>query len=123
MNQSAIDLLERHPYKIDLQYLSFNPNAIHILEKKLHNINWILLCRNANAIHILEKNVDKINWHELSTNPEIFTFVYDYEKMKSNMDKIGLSHELSTRVLDPDRLERISKTYKITLHALIKIYS
>ena len=104
-------------------WLSANQNAIHLLEENIDKIDWNMLSVNPNAIHILEKNIDKINWHELSTNPEIFTFVYDYEKMKSNMDKIGLSHELSMRVLDPDRLERISKTYNITLHKLIQIYS
>jgi hypothetical protein len=80
------------------------------------------LSSNPNAIHLLEKHPDKIFRSELSTNPAIFTFVYDYEKMKSNMEKIGLAKELLMRVLDPDRLERISKTYKITLHKLIQIY-
>jgi hypothetical protein len=103
--------------------LSRNPNAIHILEKNTDKIDWFNLSRNPSAIHILEKNKDKIVWSELSTNPEIFTFIYDYEKMKSNMEKNGLADELSMRVLDPDRLERISKTYKIDYRSLIKIYS
>ncbi len=70
-------------------------------------------------MHIL----DKIDWISFSKNPEIFTFVYDYEKMKSNMEKIGLAKELLMIVIDTDRLARICKTYDITLQTLIQIYS
>jgi hypothetical protein len=122
-NPGAIHILEKNIDKIDWSMLSLNPNAIHLLEKNIDKIDWYWLSKNPNAIHLLEKNIDKIDWSELSTNPEIFTFVYDYEKMKTNMEKIGLADELSMRVLDPDRLNRICNTYKITLHALIKIYS
>ncbi len=120
-NSNAIHILEKNIDKINWHYLSENPNAIPILEKYPHKINWHNLSENPNAIHILEKNIDKIEW-SFSSNPAIFTFVYDYEKMKNNMEKIGLAKELLMRVLDPDRLERISKTYKITLHKLIQIY-
>jgi hypothetical protein len=122
LNPNSIHLLEKHPDKINWNWLSINPNAIHFLEKNVDKIDWEYLSKNPNSIHILEKNIDKIDWFEFSSNPAIFTFVYDYEKMKSNMEKIGVAKELLMRVLDPDRLEKISKTYGITLHKLIKIY-
>ena len=105
--------------------LSHNQIGIYKLKEwvNIERLDWSYLSENPNATHILEKHPDKIDWNMLSRNPEIFTFVYDYDKMKSNMEKIGLSHELSMRVLDPDRLERICNTYKITLHKLIQIYS
>ena len=105
--------------------LPHNQIGIYKLKEwiNIDRLDLFYLSENPNAIHLLEKHPDKIFHSELSTNPEIFTFVYDYEKMKSNMKKIRLSHELLMRVLDPDRLERICNTYNITLYKLTKIYS
>ena len=47
--------------KLNIRYLSYNPNAIHILEKNLNKVDWEILTRNPNAIHILEKNLDKVD--------------------------------------------------------------
>ena len=39
--------------------------------------------------------------------------------MKCSIEKIGLAYELSMRVLDPDRLERLCETYRIELRKLV----
>ena len=122
-NPNAIHLLEKNPDKIHWFMLSLNPNAIHLLEKNQDKIDWNMLCENLNGIHLLEKNQDKVDWYMLSKNPNIFMFEYDYEKMKYNMDIIGLRDELMSRVFDPERLKLISKNYKIGIRDLIQIYS
>ena len=70
-----------------------------------------------------KKNVDNVDWESLSENPEIFKFEYDYERMKYNMDIIGLRDELMSRVFDPERLKLMSKNYKLGIRELIQIYS
>src|SRR5438045_704115 len=70
-------------YKINWDYLSYNPNVIYLLEKNLDNINWYYLSKNPNAIHLLEKNLDKINWYSLSENPNAIHL------LEKNLDKIN----------------------------------
>jgi hypothetical protein len=62
-------MLESNPKKIDLVWLSYNPNAIHMLEA----------------------NPKKINWNTLSANPNIFEIdtkqlYIDSRKKASNID-------------------------------------
>ena len=55
--------------KLELYYLSENPNAIHLLEEYPDKMCWNNLSTNPNALHLLEKYPNKINWHYLSNNP------------------------------------------------------
>jgi len=99
-----------------------NPNAIHLLERNQDKIDWHYLSRNPNALHLLERNQDKIDWHWLFENPEIFEFQYDFEKMRCNMESIGLRNELMETVFDPERLKVMSLRYKVGIRELIQIY-
>ena len=95
-----------------------NKNAIHILEKNFDKIDWYDLSINEFAINLLKENKDKINWTQISTNYSIF--ILDKEKMS---DKIKFfAEELIQYVFNPDRLSKISKTYKIKFIDLIQIY-
>ena len=53
--------------KLNLNFLSGNPNAIDLIPTI--KICWFNLCANPNAIHLIEKNFDKIEWYSLSLNP------------------------------------------------------
>ena len=119
LNPNAIHLLEKNFDKINWNYLSKNPNAISILEKHINNINWMMLSLNPNAISLLEQNIDKIDWFNLSTNPSIFT--YDYSKIKERMMN-GIYEELILKVLNPERLLKISKRFNIEFIDLVKMY-
>jgi hypothetical protein len=87
-NPMAIHILEKNLTKVDWTNLSGNPMAIHILEKNLNKVNWNTLSLNRKALHILklEDNIININWRNLSENPDIFVPIYDYSKIKKNMD-------------------------------------
>ena len=62
-NPKAIHIIEQHPDKINLEWLSGNPSAIHLLEKnfdiyrdeKIGKINWDIFSKNIAAIPFLEK--------------------------------------------------------------------
>jgi hypothetical protein len=58
----SIEILQKHPDKIDWEYLSMNAYAIHLLEKNQDKIHWTNLCMNPYATHLLEQNRNKIDW-------------------------------------------------------------
>jgi hypothetical protein len=114
ITKHKMKLLDWIPYlKLDLEYLSANPNAMHILKEysefidktalTIHNTNpeaiswieanpdkfeWEWLSENPNAIHILEANQNKIKWSELSGNPNA---IHILEANKNKIDWYELS--------------------------------
>jgi hypothetical protein len=83
-NPDAEDMFEFHlsetnpHYKINWDWLSFNPGALNLLKANPIMINWDWLSTNPDPsiINDLLKPVahepDKINWWRLSENPGIF---------------------------------------------------
>ena len=73
----ALELLFKHPEKIDWDFLSRNSNskALELLFKHPENIDWwysLSMNSNPKALELLEKNQEKIEWHYLSQKPSIF---------------------------------------------------
>jgi hypothetical protein len=101
-NPSAIKILEDNLDKIDYWGLSFNYNAIHLIEQFPEKINWIGLSGNKNALHILEKNRDKIEWHQFSGNPGIFEYNYQKESIRRTRFILG---ELMAKAMHPSKIE------------------
>jgi hypothetical protein len=54
--------------KLDLFYLSLNPNAIEILKENYDLIEWSMLSRNHNIIKFTKKEIKEIYWFNLSSN-------------------------------------------------------
>ena len=83
-NPFAINLLERHKHRIDVQNLCFNPNpkAIDLLIEH-PDFSWDLASVNPGAIDLLKRNLDKIDWHQVGMNPKGFEiFKEHHEKMR-----------------------------------------
>jgi hypothetical protein len=112
-NQGAIDILESHMDRIltlfkdkDITIIfnhlseNDNPNAIRLLEKYPKYINMLRIYRNPNATHWFCR--------------------LDYEYMfKTNKE---FKHELTKKVFDPRRLEKICEIYGIELIDYIDMY-
>jgi hypothetical protein len=70
----AIQLLEQHPLRADLDGLALNPNkaALNLMqsiEPSSINWNWGNLSRNPAAIHLLQRNDARIDYCALASNP------------------------------------------------------
>lgn len=140
-NPCAVPILRQHPEKINFHILSSNPSdeAIQLLKEKPNNINWINLSSNPApaAIELLEQNPDKIYQRGLMSNPaamhlleriidDIYLdascylclslnpsiFVYDYEKMRTEMWKSDFFRELQECYCHYDRVGRYRKEYR-----------
>ena len=102
----AMSYLENNIEKINWHNLSQNPSAIYILQKNSKNITWNVLT-NIAAIHLIE---DKIRMFPKKIDPRILSvvysnpciFVYDYQKMKKNMDI--LREDLIKKTIHPRRV-------------------
>jgi hypothetical protein len=70
-NPNAIDILVKHPEKINWNSLCTNPGADYLLAKYPEKVNWEFLSENSGdyALDLLEKNLDKVDWCALSENP------------------------------------------------------
>jgi hypothetical protein len=83
-NPFAINLLERHKHRINIERLCFNPNpkATELLLQH-PDFSWDLVSVNPGAINLLKRNLDKINWNHVSMNPNAFElFKEHHEKMQ-----------------------------------------
>ena len=125
-NPEAISFLEKHQDRIHWSSLSSNNKAIFILEKNVDKIDWSKLSGNCNAISLLMANENKIDWNQLSSNknpdilslleknknkicfynlsynPNIFTWDYEYYKKRMDIHR----EELMKKVFHPTRLYR-----------------
>ena len=91
--------------KLNLYWLSSNPNATHILEKNLDKVIWYWLSKNPNAIHIIENNLNKVDWKWLSCNPNIFE--YDYKEIKNTLySDNGFVEELMANRFHPCNMDK-----------------
>lgn len=88
-NTHAMDILEKHPDKIDWKYLSYNshPRAIQLLQENLDKIDWYELCSNSSPLvgQILEQHYEKISWDSLSSNSNPWAIDF----LEQHMDKIN----------------------------------
>ena len=105
-------MLFQYLRKINLYYLSSNPNAISLLEENCDKIGRRTLSLNPNAIHMLEANPDIIDWELLSYNPSIFEL--DYNILKQRMQPI--KHELLTLMLSPTFIKKYGKQLGVIDH-------
>ena len=85
--EAAIELLEKHPDKIDWNMASFNSGAIHLLEQNPDKVNWRNVSINSSAIPLLEKNLNKIDYDMLILNPsplsqQLLELLNEYNKNK-----------------------------------------
>jgi len=140
-NPCAVPILRQRPEKINFHILSSNPSdeAIQLLKENPDKINWINLSSNPApaAIELLEQNPDKIYQRGLMSNPAAMhlleriiddialdascymclsknpsIFVYDYEKMRTQMWKSDFFRELQEGYCHYDRVGRYSKEYR-----------
>ena len=96
-NPNALDYIANHTEEIDWFFLSqnTNPKAIHIIEQHPDKINLEWLSGNPSAIHLLEKNVDELYWFDvlgqgrLRTLDSVAQFV-DWKKRKIHSYAAGL---------------------------------
>ena len=85
--------------KLDLFYLSLNPNAISILKEKYDLIDWSMLSRNHNIIKFTKKNINKIDWFNLSSNKNAISILKEHpefinwQQLSRNKNAIELLKE------------------------------
>jgi len=105
----AIKILEKNQDKIDLfERFTYNPSAMDLIKKNLDKVNWYELCHNPNpeAILIIEQNLDKIGvhgWGALSSNPSAIHII---EKHLDKMIDLNCLHFLS---INPNAMDILMK--------------
>ncbi len=122
-NRYAIPILENYvQYIIDWLFVSINPYAIDFIEKHLDKVNWRGLSMNHNAIHLLERYPERINWESVGFNKNALHIFapLNYQAMKEQM--MQFHRELTEYVLNPLRIQRLSRSYEIDFHKLIENY-
>ena len=102
--------------------LSKSQYMINVIEKYPELINWSGLCENPKAIHILERNMDKLCHNSLCKNPNaVHLFApLDHKYMFETNKKF--KKELTEKVFNPLRLERLCNILGIELSDYIEIY-
>lgn len=121
LNPNAVHQLYRHVGdNIDWSNVSANRNAIDILKKHPDKIDIKMLCRNINGEELLmllldkhKKHEDSLDWWELSGNPGMINFLkknkrkIDTDRLCGNSGAIELIEEL---LLTPNVVDKINKS-------------
>ena len=106
----TIDLMRRHPGKLNYNFLSKKEWALPLLESNRDKINYYLISTYPWAISIIENNLPAINWDLLSANPAA---VHLFE---ANASRITKSVSLNINAID----FMIRHSYKIDYELILK---
>lgn len=114
-NPDIINLILQIPYEdISWTYVMlFHPKLYRLYKTSKNDTDTIVgnlhcISMEPAIIDLLEENPHKIYWEDLSKNPAIFNYVYDYEKIKKDRSELNgeITSRYAAKIWHPTRIEK-----------------